>query len=333
MRLNSDIFSIIASYEHARTIGLRRWIHHEWDYWPAVLEGLAVADRLAESLDLVPRPVEIRAIHCAIFNDIHPWAGELRQPGAEISVASLIGDPPEKLESRLESLCKWAAEDFAWAKGNITRQAHAIASFHIAMKRIQAFSGGNGRTAGVIMEHQVQKCFGLELGDRLDFYYYASLKKGLRAQDASGFAINLLDALKLNREEQKRLSAGGQAQEGTVKEEHVFLHQRMEELRIAEQLGNECRNVRPLPLQSEYDQQLEIEAALTDLEEKPLQLTAPETGSEENRRIDDRELNAGREERLAEAGKQVAAMQGRVQAEQQSHSQSDREIERDSQSH
>jgi fido (protein-threonine AMPylation protein) len=325
VRLKPDLDALEESFKYAKRVGVKPQIRDAIDYGLAFEAGLTLADRLAKSLDLVPTPVEIRATHCAIFKNIHPWAGELRQPGSKIWVVGLPGDPPEKLESRLKDLCEWAKEDFAWAEGHIERQAYAIASFHVALKRIQAFGDGSGRTAGVLLEHQVQKCFGLPLEERLAQDYDGGLLKGLQDKNVAELATSLLRALNLTHADEEHQSAAGQGHKAVLEGHHVFVHERLEKFRIEEPLRVIGPHEQWFPLQSKYDEKLEIEVALEDLKQNPLEPTASEKTNEAIRLSGKRERDAASEERSSKLTKETEEMAKRAQEEQESHSRSERE--------
>ena len=235
------------NFERAKSLGLKEGIADELDYDIACQKGLHLAAKVVENLDAVPRPVEIRAVHCAIFKEIHPWAGELRATDSKIYVGNdLPGDPPAKLEERLRLLCEGSQEDFAWAGEYVDRQALAIASFHVALKRIQGFEDGSGRTAGVIMERQVKLCFGLELGTTLAADYTKSLVRGLETGDVKELANHLASALKLNLQaeaskiqaaldkNQQDLETVARGDQVAPEHKHQFVHERLEELRKTE---------------------------------------------------------------------------------------------------
>ena len=234
-----------------KNLGLKPGISDEADYDVAVGKGLDYADKVAQGLDVVPQPGEIKALHYAIFERIHPWAGDLRETGSKIFVGDgLPGDPPAKLEERLRLLCEWSKEDFAWAGDYTDRQALAIASFHVALKRIQCFEDGNGRTAGIILDRQVKQCFGLELGTKLSAEeYWSGLVRGLEKGEVKELAMALTDALQLARQvdasksqalqdqavkDLETVARGGQVEAET---KHRLVHERLADLRMVESVA------------------------------------------------------------------------------------------------
>ena len=229
--------------------GLKSGIRDRSDYIHECKNGLDRALRMLGPCDSALRPVEIRAVHAAIFRDIHPWAGEtlpLRSESLSIGNTGLKGDLPEVLREKLVILSEGSKKDFSWAGSSVDRQAEAIASSYLALKRIQAFRDGNGRTAGIIAEHQIRKCFGIDVTQEISrprIITEEALVKALLKNDHRLIADSIVVSLGLghqveaSRSQALQHEATEQLRTGVAtgrSEPHQFVHQALEEARQQE---------------------------------------------------------------------------------------------------
>lgn len=349
------------NFERAKELGVKENITDRFAYNRACQKGLALADAVVEAGDVVPDVLTIRAVHSAIFKDIHDWAGELRSPKLELPEnkihigGAIPGDPASKLEERLHQLCEWSKADFAWAGDDGAKQALAIASFHVALKRIQAFEDGNGRTSAVFLEHQTEQKFHVhlhksanaELYDALAMPTYSEdLVRALDTGDVKPLAKSLVESLqsteqaqqskelqtKLNKaaEDLLRLETS-EAQDNT----HKLAHERLEELRVAEtaalrgrgdvdELRSELLEPDRQRAANEAFRQAQTDwmAAFEDMKRNPLEISPALRAQEAERLAGERERREAVEERAREAREREMEELRKKQEEAQSRAKS-----------
>lgn len=86
----------------------------------------------------------LRAIHRHIFQDVYPWAGELRT--VNISKPDAIFPPPQYLQQNLDMLFAELANESLLKNLRASAWAHRAAYFLGEINAIHPFREGNGRT-------------------------------------------------------------------------------------------------------------------------------------------------------------------------------------------
>jgi fido (protein-threonine AMPylation protein) len=168
-----------SDWERIRNLGLHPEIRTEEQYLAKVDEGINRAKELlrGESQPVL-NPQTIRDLHREVFCELYPpeahVAGEYTQnqlkitgPGDEF----FAGAPPHKIEPSLRELQKVFTQRFAEAQTDEQKILTCI-DYHVQFKAIQAFPDGNGRTASLLLEHQLSLSLNRNITLNLDAKEY-----------------------------------------------------------------------------------------------------------------------------------------------------------------
>lgn len=96
------------------------------------------------------------ALHKALFGDLYPWAGELRQ--IDISKGSTRFCSYQRIEIEVQKL--FSAIDYGNTLVELSRDdlIIAIAELYADMNVVHPFREGNGRAQRVLFEHMIINC-------------------------------------------------------------------------------------------------------------------------------------------------------------------------------
>ena len=96
------------------------------------------------------------ALHKALFGDLYPWAGELRQ--IDISKGSTRFCSYQRIEIEVQKL--FSAIDYGNTMVELSRDdlIIAIAELYADMNVVHPFREGNGRAQRVLFEHMIINC-------------------------------------------------------------------------------------------------------------------------------------------------------------------------------
>jgi len=185
----------------------------EWDYIRSELDlrpniktpesylnGVARGRELAMGL-LAPRIrfspcslTQIRAVHFCLFHQVYVSAGEFRE--GEIEIGLGLASKPENIRTDLTTVYGWLERFFK--SDDLKLQAEAIAAYHVALLQVHPFQDGNGRTARLITQCQMEKAFGpcKELAeDKRD--YIKAVQKGDQEHDLKSLTGIIIGAANL----------------------------------------------------------------------------------------------------------------------------------------
>ncbi len=160
-------------WERAQKLGLTSKIKTVDDYNDHLEQGKKNAKKYFSRLNTyAPTNQEIKNIHKITFDNIHPWAGQFREPGQEVRVGDIKGslamDVPEELKRLHDQMLSKSLDN------SKELRAKQIASYHAIYESIHPFQDGNGRTGRIIMDGQAKKLLGKKIEfnkiDKIDYY-------------------------------------------------------------------------------------------------------------------------------------------------------------------
>ena len=149
-----------ADWLKIQPLGLCERIASKADYDRAVHVNLLLAlGWLRDNPVLHPAPGYIRTLHRLLFNDVHPWAGELRRPGTQpVGIGQHVVAGAERIERELVML---QAQTRELAQGPWRDDPFRIVAFsHARFERIHPFLDGNGRVGRLLVTSQLAAVLG-----------------------------------------------------------------------------------------------------------------------------------------------------------------------------
>lgn len=128
----------------------------------------------------VPDLEYIQRIHRQFFQFVHPWAGQLNEPGDDIWFGGMLSASPTFVRAEIEQLVVYTRRIIG--ESTVESKARAIAYYHAKFERIHPFKDGNGRVGRLLMESQAIALFGLpEMGKDYSLSeYFRALKRAQR---------------------------------------------------------------------------------------------------------------------------------------------------------
>ncbi len=142
-------------WERIKELGLKSNVKTVEDYEDRVAEGLSLArDFMNLKGFTIPSLAEIKQLHRIAFRGVHPWAGELRPPGYEVSVGQIDCTPSTEVTSQLQELRQQVLSVLG-PNVPVAKQIFWFSFYHAAFESIHPFTDGNGRIGRVILGAQV----------------------------------------------------------------------------------------------------------------------------------------------------------------------------------
>lgn len=154
----------IDEYDWARVkkLGLLSNIKTPNDYLEATTLGSRIStDAFKNYKSVIPPSNLIQSLHKSMFEEVHPWAGQIRKEGQEVAAGqincTLAKDIPKELNILNKEMISNSLE------GSNDYKAQLIAYYHASFEEIHPFLDGNGRIGRIIMDGQTQKLMGKKL--------------------------------------------------------------------------------------------------------------------------------------------------------------------------
>ena len=149
-----------ADWQKIQPLGLCGRIVSKADYDRAVYENVLRAQRFVLDQPLLLPSVDyVRALHRLVFDDVHPWAGELRRPGTPpAGFGTHVSADPSRVPRELAMLSAQADELITgpWRDAPLN-----VAAFcHARFERIHPFLDGNGRVGRLLAASQLRAALG-----------------------------------------------------------------------------------------------------------------------------------------------------------------------------
>jgi fido (protein-threonine AMPylation protein) len=128
-------------WRQIKALGVKPAIETVADYTMARERGVAAAKLVAQGFVTGPwlDTSQLKALHWAVYKEIHPWAGELRE--VELSRERSVFSAPHLVRSDLKTLNITAQGWFA--SENIVATAEQIAAYNAGFETIHPFLDGN----------------------------------------------------------------------------------------------------------------------------------------------------------------------------------------------
>jgi fido (protein-threonine AMPylation protein) len=142
--------------------GIRSIDEYDTRFFSNIIATLQLLTHTPQTL-AIPSPDEVRAIHRAVFADIHPWAGCFRKKA--LGIGGRIGADHTTLVANLE-LARAEAEALQQTRAWNARQVAAF--YHVRFELIHPFRDGNGRVGRLILAAQLKNMAGLDMHPPLD---------------------------------------------------------------------------------------------------------------------------------------------------------------------
>jgi fido (protein-threonine AMPylation protein) len=145
-----------------------------------------------------------------MFKDVHPWAGQFRQPGETVTTAwGAEGAHPERIRDLLAMAETMSAK--AFARATAEDKLHAAALWHCEVMKIHPFRDGNTRVSWLISEAQVRQSFGERTWAHIDRQQYVeALRTADERLDFAPFTTMIRSAiehLQLAKDDLQKLNA------------------------------------------------------------------------------------------------------------------------------
>ena len=183
-------------WNQIRRLGVFPAIESLKQYEEAVLRGGKDALAYLRSIEPVQEltVADVAQVHEELFRNVHPWAGQFRQPGQLAIVAGYPAAEPPRIVRELELALVQMREilDRALAAGERHQTLAALALFHVRFERVHPFQDGNGRVGRTILLVQFEKAFGVQPS----FDNQAGYREAIRASNRGDLAplMNYLGA-------------------------------------------------------------------------------------------------------------------------------------------
>jgi cell filamentation protein len=137
------------------------------------------------------------AIHRALFQDVYPWAGQVRS--CDLSLGQVNFCPAQWLETSLTALFAELARENWLRERDAEKFAHGAAYYLAELNAIHPFRDGNGRT-----QREFIRELGLSAGHKVrwapitQFEMYTSSKLSMATKNPIGLVHILRKSLGLN---------------------------------------------------------------------------------------------------------------------------------------
>jgi fido (protein-threonine AMPylation protein) len=151
-------------WSQIRQLPLHLEIRSLADYEQAVSTGTGNAAVYLQEIDVLQglRIADFLHVHFLMFEKVHPWAGQLRQPGQLMTFSGFPAADPQRILRELSMALIQAKElmDEAQAEEDGFQWLAAMAFLHIRFERIHPFRDGNGRVGRGVLSAQHEVVFG-----------------------------------------------------------------------------------------------------------------------------------------------------------------------------